>query len=51
MFIYKKANLENLQDNIYKFNGILNMCQHIFFYAFDYTRITHDISNLLTFTI
>lgn len=42
MFIYKKAGLENCQENIYKFNGILNMCQYIFFQSFDYGRATND---------
>lgn len=42
MFIYKKADLENCQENIYKFNGILNMCQYILFQFFDYARATHE---------
>lgn len=42
MFIYKKADLENCQQNIYKFNGILNMCQYILFQFFDYARAFHE---------
>lgn len=42
MFIYKKADLENCQENIYKLNGILNMGQYILFQFFDYARATHE---------